>query len=383
MTTSQTMLWPALGGVRFFLAMIVVATHSHDFRVIGGEWRTFLDDMSAFAAVIGFLVISGYSIAASHAKEPQNYYFRRCLRILPLYFLAIAFASVCILPLGGIPTDWSNAAGNLIFLQGIICKPLRTNEVVWTLSIEVFYYLLAPLLARLSTAVLGTVMAAGAVVFVLADQTNPPYPHLQHGSAIAVLAWSWLLGFVAFRLKRAYVAGAVIAAVAGIALGLSQSVTGKDWFVIVAVVAMGIGFGARLNAPTWVSRSFSFLGDLSYPLYLFHYPFFLTYHGFRTPVDATLLIGAVITFAIMLDRYYDKPIKTVFILFDSAIAASLIGALARRLLSSFDFYVARKDGIVSRLRVRLIPSYVQAARAQYAKAAPWAPLAAVKAAGRP
>jgi peptidoglycan/LPS O-acetylase OafA/YrhL len=313
MTTPQTMLWPALGGVRFFLAMIVVSQHSQDFRVIGGEWRTFLNGMSAFAAVIGFLIISGYSIAASHAKDPQNYYFRRCLRILPLYFLAIAFASVCILPLGGIPTNWPNAAGNLLFLQGIICRPIRTNEVVWTLSIEVFYYLLAPLLARLSAAVLGIVMVAGAVVFVLADRNNPPYPHLQHGSALAVLAWAWLLGFVTYRLKRAYVAGVVIAAVAGISLRLSLSVTGKDWLMIVAVVAMGIGFGGRLKAPTWVSRSFSFLGDLSYPLYLFHYPFFLTYHGFRTPLDASLLIGAAITFAILLDRLYDKPLKAVLI----------------------------------------------------------------------
>jgi peptidoglycan/LPS O-acetylase OafA/YrhL len=62
------MLWPLLGGVRFLLALIVVGTHLIFFSP-PCEWSHGLLNLSGFAAVLGFLIISGFSIAASYEKS--------------------------------------------------------------------------------------------------------------------------------------------------------------------------------------------------------------------------------------------------------------------------------------------------------------------------
>ncbi len=67
------MLWPMLGGVRFLLALIVAGDHLALFFP-ASELSYNLKSLSSLAAVLGFLVISGFSIAASYAKEPQGFY---------------------------------------------------------------------------------------------------------------------------------------------------------------------------------------------------------------------------------------------------------------------------------------------------------------------
>jgi peptidoglycan/LPS O-acetylase OafA/YrhL len=54
--------WSLLAGMRFFLASLVVMTHLT--KYVSAPWAEFLG--TGFEAIMGFLIISGYSIAVSY-----------------------------------------------------------------------------------------------------------------------------------------------------------------------------------------------------------------------------------------------------------------------------------------------------------------------------
>jgi peptidoglycan/LPS O-acetylase OafA/YrhL len=80
----EDMRWDLLGLMRYLLASIVAISHLK-WYLAGAQPIYRVAEFSGLVAVLGFLLISGYSIAASYEREPQGYFFRRFLRIVPLY----------------------------------------------------------------------------------------------------------------------------------------------------------------------------------------------------------------------------------------------------------------------------------------------------------
>jgi peptidoglycan/LPS O-acetylase OafA/YrhL len=316
------MLWPLLGGVRFLLALLIANEHLPLFLPKDKLFDGF-HDMSGLAAVIGFLVISGFSIAASHAKKPRGFYGRRAIRIVPLYVLAIIFSAVCTRPFGGrvdgvngnfyrIPS-WSIVVQNLFFAQGFTVKGIATNPVVWTLSIEVFYYLFTPLFSRLSQLALVLVAGASLGLFVVSPSFDALYyAYMRNGSATALLGWAWLFGFIAFRHRNHALAAMVVLGLSLVALALNPNFDGTHWVATMVLVAITLGFGNRIYGPRWLASLLSLLGDVSYPLYLFHFPIYIVLCGLHLsmPVGGYLLAAMGISLA--LDRLYDQPLKRLF-----------------------------------------------------------------------
>ena len=148
--------WPLLGGVRFALACVVVAEHFQWFLPHPAVELVRL--FGPFAAVVGFLFISGYSIAASYERAPKGFYVRRLRRIYPWYALALGLSLVpflitgrALFTFGGIPFPRPSAltvAGNALFLQGFAVPVVGGDTALWSLSVEVACYALAPLFAR-------------------------------------------------------------------------------------------------------------------------------------------------------------------------------------------------------------------------------------------
>ena len=127
----RTMTWPILGAVHFFLALVVAAAHLPLYAASNSKVLV-LQYFSGLAAVLGFLVISGYSIAASFAKQRDGLYVRRALRILPLYTVMIVL--IALLPdinkaFG--PPNRGQLLGNLFLLQGIFlfCNPVNSTSL--------------------------------------------------------------------------------------------------------------------------------------------------------------------------------------------------------------------------------------------------------------
>ncbi len=313
------MLWKSLGGIRFVLALIVACGHLGWF--VGPQSKVVLlgNDFSAQVAVLGFLVISGFSIGASYFRQPKDYYKRRVVRIVPLYcFGVIASAFIPSLHDGSIENTrevfttpgLGNILGNLLFLQGFFVKYINTNGVVWTLSIEVFFYVITPFLAGLRPqqillACLGSCAAYGAWRFF----DLPFYADMQCGAAVLFMGWAWLLGFWIYRMNldkdavfAALVIGICVIAFNGSYLGWLWSLT---WCLTIA----GIGWGALLPANKVLAYTLQTAGDVSYPLYLIHMPCFLLLQISPLPKSPLLWILITIVVSFLLDRIYDRPVK--------------------------------------------------------------------------
>ena len=113
-----------------------------------------------YQAVLVFFIISGFSIQLSlkdmdlSKKDDVNrYLYKRFKRILPLYLFALTLAFAFGL-IGGrlqeVDYKITNLFGNILFLQtakqvkGNWFLPYGENGVLWSLSFEMFYYLIYP-----------------------------------------------------------------------------------------------------------------------------------------------------------------------------------------------------------------------------------------------
>lgn len=157
---------PNLTPIRFILALLVVIFHIAQFSKNRGF--PFYNDLAIFhkgiEAVYMFFSLSGFLIIKQLFNEKKHtnsinlksFYFRRILRIFPLYYLVLVFGFLyyrSILPLFGFEIE-----NNYDFFSGILLSitffsnifktysPGGILEVLWSIGIEEqFYLFIAPL----------------------------------------------------------------------------------------------------------------------------------------------------------------------------------------------------------------------------------------------
>ena len=271
--------WPLLAGLRFALALSVVTCHV---SILGPVVRPerLLWTFGGFTAVIGFFLISGYSIAHSVQSRPQGFARRRLERILPLFLAAALFGLLPVILLSGVislsaaeaatpPRFWQYAA-TLLLLNGIVCATPFLLHPLWSLSCEAAYYLLAPALSRLTLQPLLALILASAFLYIRHSPRS--FPDETHGTAAYCLLWAWLTGFVFYRLpQNGYrPLRAALVLLGGGLLCCSGAEEGKLTLATFLAVALALWFGQLCRVPIRAARILTFLGDLSYPLYLTH-----------------------------------------------------------------------------------------------------------------
>jgi peptidoglycan/LPS O-acetylase OafA/YrhL len=299
--------WQSLALLRFFLAWVVLSGHLQVFTTRRASWVDFFAAFGGKAAVIGFLLVSGYSIAASLERSARGFYRRRFLRIYPPYIFALAFATILqfgasdlaraklpALTRGG--EGWPTLLGNAFLLQTFVVKPLAFDGPVWSLAVEAFFYLLAPLLVRLRPLHLMALVVFSAVCYALPV-------HAEWGFAYRVLSrlnalhfmWCWLLGFLLRSHPTRPVAVLALLGVGAIIAG--HDTLGGRLCVLTYLISLGVIVAAtRVRMRAGWRRIADYLGDLSYPLYLMHFPSFilvLLYFGPAAHTAIPLLATAV------------------------------------------------------------------------------------------
>jgi peptidoglycan/LPS O-acetylase OafA/YrhL len=320
-TSSATPIsWESLALLRFFLAWIVLSGHLTSFTDQKG-WPDIFALFDGKAAVIGFLLVSGYSIGASLNRESDGFYRRRFLRIYPLYFSAVVFSVALEAWMGGhvrLPEvrldslGWLTAAGNLLFLQTFVVKPVALDQAVWSLAIEVFYYALAPLFARMGRNSLLAIISISFVCYALPKHSDWGLGYLVLSKFNAAnYAWCWLIGFLLWRDRSPLI-------IAFALVGVPQMIFGNNTPGPLAVATfiltlMLLIFADKITMPTRLKFLATYLGDLSYPLYLFHIPAMIMGYSIIGLRSRYALVLLALTTTISAFHLIDRFIKTKYL----------------------------------------------------------------------
>jgi peptidoglycan/LPS O-acetylase OafA/YrhL len=165
--------------LRLILASIVALFHVYALSSISA-FSAFGKYLSPHFAVKSFFVISGLLIYRSYAQSSSigSYMEKRVRRIYPAYFTVVVLAAVALWPLSTLslaqyfgPGFWKYLGANLVFLNflaptlpGVFTSNNipAINGALWTLKIEVAFYLSVPVIHYLCSR-FGTKKIIGAI----------------------------------------------------------------------------------------------------------------------------------------------------------------------------------------------------------------------------
>lgn len=339
--------FPEVQALRAIAVVMVVVYHLQPRALSGG-----------FIGVDVFFVISGYLITGHLLREYRrhgrislaSFWAARARRILPAALLCIVVTGVVILMVYP-PTQWARLGQHLMASALSVENWLLARDSVdylasmndpsplqhfWSLGVEEQFYVLWPfivlaglvLAARRARWMLGgviaTVVLAGFAwsVFSVASgdlaayfSTTTRVWELGVGGLLAVMVPSIRLSGAA-RTALSW-SGIALIAVGGVALSGGDPFPGALALIPVlgasAVIAAGATSGALAPASLYGLRPVQWVGNVSYSLYLWHFPpivFFTVLRG-RAPGWAwsIALAGGAVGAAWLSQKYIEDPVR--------------------------------------------------------------------------
>lgn len=331
-----------IDGLRAVAVCLVILYHGFPRTVTGG-----------FVGVDVFFVISGFLISSNIFRTLEigtfsfrDFYARRVRRIFPSLAVVLAavlgYGFVVLLPselalLGRNVTGGASFVSNLLlwheagyFDQAAIYKPLLH---LWSLGVEEQFYIVWPLalwllhrcrLARMPFLIgIGIASFAFSLIVVAHGRTADFYSpltrlwELDAGAILAMLVpagtgtnpgsmWQDTVSLLGL--------GLILAA----ALGFDRTMAFPGWRaalpVVGAMLLIASGPAAIVNRRMLMSRAAVFVGMISYPLYLWHWPLisyaYVIDHGLRLKdglVAALILVS--VAAAWLTYRYVERPLR--------------------------------------------------------------------------
>ena len=294
---------PDIQALRAVAVLAVVVNH------LWPEWLT-----GGYVGVDVFFVISGFLISSHLAREISatgrvrlgRFYARRVRRLLPAAFVVLGFSLVAaylLLPYPRWAATAEEAVASALYYENWLLAAQSVDysavnavaslvQHYWSLSVEEQFYLCWPLLLLLLFRVRGQL--AGIVVVGVASLGYSVYlTEVSPNEAYFVTpvrVWEFALGAVIALLGGRLVlsrAASGAASLLGFALIVGSAVAyGHDtpfpgYLALVptvgtALVIVAGNGGLRLwHTPITSSRPVQFLGNVSYSLYLWHWPLIL------------------------------------------------------------------------------------------------------------
>lgn len=279
--------------LRFLLASVVFLVHAH---VLSGKPQlAFLAEyLSSDYAVKAFFVVSGFLIFQSHdrSRSLRDYFGKRVRRIYPAYFAIVLICAGGGMAVTTLPLDEYFSGGlaaylvaNLSFLNflapdlpGVFKDNIfqAANGALWTIKIEVMFYLLVPVIAYLFRRI-GTIpvlfalyAASVAYWFVLsdiADRSGAEFYRMlarQLPGQLSYFMVGALLLYYGDRFRRWLpVAAAIAVPVLALRLPVIHPVLEPLLLgCLIIYFAKGIGY----------LGNFGRYGDFSYGIYIIHFP---------------------------------------------------------------------------------------------------------------
>jgi peptidoglycan/LPS O-acetylase OafA/YrhL len=364
-----------IDGLRAVAVLLVVAFHAFPKHVTGG-----------FVGVDIFFVISGFLISGIIYKGLADgdfsfleFYARRIKRIFPA-LIVVLLASAIVGWLILFPFDYrilgkhiaagAGSVENFAYLQEAgyfdTAAELKPLLHLWSLGVEEQFYIVWPLLIVLAwpyrmapIAVAAAILAVSLIWCVMLTASSPAAAFYLPFTRFWELMLGCILAFALFgaghraagpagggRLAllyrqhqhtvheaAAWLGGALIVASAAL---ISARSAFPGWWALMPTVGAALlifaGGKATLNRHLLSHRTVVYIGLISYPLYLWHWPIlvFLRTVYIREPSDLmkAAAIGTAFVLAHWTYRYVERPIRFGTPLSYKPIAASCVMAIA-------------------------------------------------------
>ena len=319
---------PALTGLRFFLALWVILHHlTGPGQPLGATLSAILPApvftlvRGGYQAVTTFFVLSGFVLTRSYwtgswtRESLRKYYRGRVARVYPVYLLSLIVVARFIAD-DAMPGKSGYLAAHLTLTQGWLGPiPVNWNTPAWSLSCEMFFYAVFPLLGAFLVRrvtwrwVLGT--AAVACVFTRAiegagvSDAIKPLVHLSDflmgiaaGCAFQLVqgkvraAWLYVPGFLA--------AAAAIAWAAWLPAAIDLNSVLRPLNAVLVV-------GLALGCPALSGKVLVYLGKCSYAMYILHVPVMWWYLRESHTFSPALYVAIVIAASVLVYAVLEEP----------------------------------------------------------------------------
>lgn len=203
------------------------------------------------------------------------------------------------------PSYWILAA-QLLSLQPILAPYVPFNAAMWTVGVEEVLYRLVPLLTKPRLAVLYALAAVSALYYVIAPQlicysANP--------SAYGRLLWAFVLGSMLFSYSQNRVVRLVVLAGAPALLAFYERDAPTFSPLIAAIGGTAIIWSGRVAISPRMAAAFEYLGDLSYPLYVLHFPVAWIVCFMWILIPAPAVVGISLILSVVFLHAVDRPLR--------------------------------------------------------------------------
>ncbi|HEY2395916.1 MAG TPA: acyltransferase [Rudaea sp.] len=322
--------FPALTGIRGIAALWVLMLHAWQFSgapvlavaLPGGHLDLTPLFKCGYFGVDLFFVLSGFLLgmpfhraflAGTARPSLREFWIHRCRRVLPAYWMQLAILAAVYLYLG--QADLA-APGNLfahaLLIQNVAPWPVTLlNPVYWSMPVEWDFYVALPLLAIFVTRCRWPLALLLAVSFAIAFRVLC-YRSLTEASLAHVIGFGDVQQLPA-RLDQFFIGicaawivartppsprtslACMFAGVIGI-VAMAYAAAPRDDFLVridvpylffhhtltaiaFGLITLGAAGGTRIGAAVLANRPVTFLGLISYSLYLWHYPLLSAAHA--------------------------------------------------------------------------------------------------------
>ena len=329
---------PDIDGLRAFAVLSVVLYHAFPKAVRGG-----------YVGVDIFFVISGFLISAilfteitEHRFSFTTFYGRRIRRIFPALTVCLA----AVLAYGFVslmPSELAQLGKHVFFGAGFLSNIVLWSESgyfdsaaslkpllhLWSLGIEEQFYIFWPALLWIAFRMKAKTGRLLAVLFLasfainialsftnIADDFYLPVSRFWELLAGAALAWRLQIALAPN--VRSWISFAGLAAMLTSVALFTPETRFPGWSALLPVAgAMAVilaGPEATVNRIVFSNRAFVFVGLISYPLYIWHWPLISYAHVVRlnkppTPLMATALLAASFLLAWATYRFIECPVR--------------------------------------------------------------------------
>jgi len=292
-----------------------------------------------FCALSGFVVASAYEDRLAAGMSLPRFFETRIIRLYPLLFLGTIIGAVKMIGQMATHDDLALSTGHFLIAigSGLLVLPVPVGSIylfplngpLWSLFLEIWVNILfAIILFRLDNKALIAVAILAAVTIArnafLSGSANGGGEWATVYTDLARVLFSFSVGMLLFRCRararRISVGKAVGALLALAALFLFHpSGTGAqilyDLACMFIIIPLFVFAGSRCRIGGRFAGMCSFLGDISYPLYIIHFPllgmsWFLARRIHLDPIAFALTFtSAIVILAALIGRYYDQPIR--------------------------------------------------------------------------